>query len=229
MLPRPPFMPRIIWDSPEDVARFRRLVKDILSAYEAAPGADDIGQLPDTADLTRLIEHTIEFLGAVGHKPIPEQYYEGVFLAGAYLQGAWANIDERWKMGDLSDVDTALGRRRPKGWNKNAYKKHREMGPLIFAEICFEISSGESRAAAVDKMVRKYSVSKTQVDAWYDNHRQQMERLANDDVSPPGPIMDAFLQVARSRGTDEDTYFQTALIEVDATYKRLREKDADIS
>jgi hypothetical protein len=68
MLPRPPFLPSIIWEIPEHVARFRRLVMDILSAYKVAPGADDIGQLPDTADLTAYSAQNEQLFQAIVNK-----------------------------------------------------------------------------------------------------------------------------------------------------------------
>ncbi len=176
--------PSVIWSIPDEAERFDRLLDEVHRAYGSR----------ERLETGRLIEHTVEILGALD--PAADGHQREIRLAATYLRAAWLELERRWQEASLLNYGEAIGRKRPKNWRASRYRKHRTLGPLVFAEISFELSAGYSRTAATTKLRRKYPVAKTQLDEWYDTHAAEM-RSAVRDI--PVHITEAFLRVAEVR------------------------------
>lgn len=176
----------VIWSIPDEAERFERLLDDVHRAYRDREGLETC----------HLIEHTIEILGAL--KAASDGHQGQVWLAAMYLRAAWLDLEQRWKGGRLLDYAAVLDRKRPKSWRAATYRKHRTLGPLVYADISFELSAGRSRRATVNKWAnKKYPASATQLDAWYDAHAAQMRSASGGTV--PNHISASFIRIAEER------------------------------
>jgi hypothetical protein len=195
----------INWNDPADVARFDAIAEEIAR-----------GSSHD------LVEQTIALLGSLG-PGAPDDRRAMLSLAALHLRTAWRELDARWTDGSLSDFGEALGRRRPLNWRQDAHAKHHEKGPLIFAEMSFDISAGKTRAEAAELASRNHGVAKRQVDAWYDSCRRALLDLADApaDRLVDEPVILAFGAVARERGIDERTVFDEIRRAVERSRKKL--------
>lgn len=174
------------WNNAEEVVRFRTIMDEITTAY------DD--RALDTPDTTRLIEQTRAILAAV--VSAPEAYRDMVQFAAERLLTGWTHIDDQWHTGALESIAPALARERAKHWRQHGDIKLYSRGPLVFAEIHFELSAGKRRIDAIRAMVRKYGDSQRQVENWYDRYNAE---LRDSTGFIPDHLTEAFITIALER------------------------------